>query len=345
MNMKAILKTKEEAGVELRELPIPKPGPKEVLVKVKAAAICGTDLHIYEWNAWAQRAVQRLPIVLGHEFSGEVVEVGKAVERVRVGDYIAGESHIPCGRCYQCLNGFQHICGNLKLFGVDCDGCFAEYAIIPEICARKIPEVISPEIGAILEPLGTAVRAAYEMKPAGATVAVIGCGPIGLFAIASARSMGAAKIFAIDVATLRLDLAIKVGADVILNSNDVDILLRIIEETSGVGVDILIDASGSVDAIRLGFKYLRKGGRVALIGLPSRALEIDLGPDVVFKEAKVLGIHGREMFGTWTMMENLLKEGRLKVDPIITHKMSLVSFSEGFELLKSSQACKVILKP
>lgn len=343
--MKAILKTKKETGAELKELPIPKPGLKEVLVKVKAAAICGTDLHIYEWNAWAQQAVQRLPVVLGHEFSGEVVEVGKAVERVKVGDYIAGETHIPCGRCYQCLNGFQHICGNLKLFGVDCDGCFAEYAIIPEICAHNIPEVISPEIGAILEPLGTAVRAAYEVKPAGATVAVIGCGPIGLFAIASARSMGAAKIFALDVALPRLDLALKVGADATLNSNDVDILSRIVEETSGVGVDIFIDASGSVDAIRLGFKYLRKGGRVALIGLPSKPLEIDLGSDVVFKEAKIFGIHGREMFGTWTMMENLLQEGHLKVDPVITHKMSLESFSEGFELLSSSQACKVILKP
>jgi len=343
--MIAVVKQKREAGAKLEEMEIPELGPEDVLIKVKATALCGTDLHIYEWSTWAQNAGIEPPRIMGHEFSGEIVEVGGTVVDLNPGDYVAGETHIPCGKCYQCKNGQQHICGNLKLFSIHTDGCFAEYTKIPAICARKIPASIPPEIGAVLEPLGTALRSCLEVKVAGKNVAVIGCGPIGLFAVACSRAMGAANIIATDVVNERLQLSEKVGADVSLNPTKGDITEEILKMTQGVGADVIIDASGSVEAIKQGFKYLRKGGEVALIGLPSEPIELNLGPDIVFKEAKIIGIHGREMFRTWTKMENMLDKGLLNIDPIISHSKPLSEFEEAFELIKTGKGCKVILDP
>jgi len=343
--MIAVVKQKREAGAKLEEVEIPELGPEDVLVKVKATALCGTDLHIYEWSTWAQNAGIEPPRIMGHEFSGEIVEVGGTVVDLNPGDYVAGETHIPCGKCYQCKNGQQHICGNLKLFSIHTDGCFAEYTKIPAICARKIPASIPPKIGAVLEPLGTALRSCLEVKVAGKNVAVIGCGPIGLFAVACSRAMGAANIIATDVVNERLQLSEKVGADVSLNPTKGDITEEILKMTQGVGADVIIDASGSVEAIKQGFKYLRKGGEVALIGLPSEPIELNLGPDIVFKEAKIIGIHGREMFRTWTKMENMLDKGLLNIDPIISHSKPLSEFEEAFELIKTGKGCKVILDP
>jgi threonine 3-dehydrogenase len=343
--MIAVVKQKREAGAKLEEVEIPELGPEDVLVKVKATALCGTDLHIYEWSTWAQNAGIEPPLIMGHEFSGEIVEVGDAVVDLIPGDYVAGETHIPCGKCYQCKNGQQHICGNLTLYGVHTNGCFAEYTKIPSICARKIPSSISPEIGAVLEPLGTALRTSLEIKVSGKNVAVIGCGPIGLFVVACSRAMGAANIIATDVVNERLQLSEKVGADVSLNPAKGDITEEILKMTQGVGVDAFIDASGSVEAIKQGFKSLRKGGEVALIGLPSEPIELNLGPDIVFKEAKIIGIHGREMFRTWTKMENMLDKGLLNIDPIISHSKPLSEFEEAFELIKTGKGSKVILDP
>jgi len=345
--MKAIIKKKSGYGAEFaKNIPIPEPGPEEVLVKIKATAICGTDMHIYQWNEWAQSAGIKLPLIMGHEFSGEVIGVGNRVEEIVIGDYIAGETHISCGRCFQCKNGFPHICKNLKLFGIHTNGCFAEYTTIPEKCACKIPSTISPEIGAILEPLGVGVRACMELELTGDTVAIIGCGPIGLFALASAKAMGASKIIALDVIEERLKLAKKMGANFILNpEKGIDIFTEMMNITNGIGVDACIDASGSVEAINFGFKYLRKGGKIALVGLPSKKLEINLGPDIIFKEAKIIGIHGRELFKTWTKMENMLKNGVLNIDPVITHKIPLEKYKEGFRLIKEKRGSKVILIP
>jgi len=343
--MIAVVKQKREAGAQLEEVEVPELGPEDVLVKVKATALCGTDLHVYEWSTWAQNAGIEPPRIMGHEFSGEIVEVGGTVVDLNPGDYVAGETHIPCGKCYQCKNGQQHICGNLKLFSIHTDGCFAEYTKIPAICARKIPASIPPKIGAVLEPLGTALRSCLEVKVAGKNVAVIGCGPIGLFAVACSRAMGAANIIATDVVNERLQLSEKVGADVSLNPTKGDITEEILKMTQGVGADVIIDASGSVEAIKQGFKYLRKGGEVALIGLPSEPIELNLGPDIVFKEAKIIGIHGREMFRTWTKMENMLDKGLLNIDPIISHSKPLSEFEEAFELIKTGKGCKVILDP
>ena len=343
--MRALVKETDNTTMRLFDVPRPEPGPGEVLVKVRAAAVCGTDLHIAQWTPWAQRAGIRLPLVMGHEFSGEVVALGPDVKGVRAGDYVAGETHVPCGQCFQCRNGLQHICGNLKLFGIHRDGCFAEYATIPAICAHRIPTTIPPNVAAMLEPLGTSVRAVLEVHPAGETVAVLGCGPIGLFAIAAAKAAGAARVIATDVREERLKLARAVGADLTLDARQVKVADVILQETGGVGVDAIVEASGSVPAIEGAWKYLRKGGKVALIGLPSDPVRVNLGPDVIFKEARIIGIHGREMFATWTRMEHMLERGMLRVDPVITHVMPLERWAEAFRLLEEGQGGKVILTP
>lgn len=343
--MRALVKETETSAMRLAEIPRPDAKPGEVLVKIRAAAVCGTDLHIAQWTAWAQRAGIRLPLVMGHEFSGEVVALGPDVTGVQPGDYVAGETHVPCGQCFQCRNGLQHICGNLRLFGIHRDGCFAEYATIPAICAHRIPTTIPPSVAAMLEPLGTSVRAVLEVHPAGETVAVLGCGPIGLFAIAAAKAAGAARVIATDVRGERLALARAVGADLVLDARQVNVADVVLQQTSGVGVDAIVEASGSVPAIEGAWKYLRKGGKVALIGLPSDPVRVNLGPDVIFKEARIIGIHGREMFATWTKMEQMLERGLLRVDPVITHEMPLERWAEAFQLLEDGQGGKVILNP
>jgi threonine 3-dehydrogenase len=316
-----------------------------VLVRVKASAVCGTDLHIAQWNAWAQNAGIRLPLILGHEFCGEVVELGTRVRGLKPGTYVAGETHLPCGECYQCRNGLQHICGNLKLFGIHRDGCFAEYATIPASCAYPVPAAIPPRIAAMLEPLGTSLRAVLEVDVSGGTIAVIGCGPIGLFAIASARAVGASRIIGVDVRDDRLGLAKRVGCDITLNPRQANVAGRILEATDGVGVDSIIEASGNAAALEGAFQFLRKGGRCALVGLPSAPVRLNLGPDVIFKEAKIVGIHGREMFRTWTRMQQFLASGLLNVDPVVTHEMPLADGPAGLALLEAGGGGKVILLP
>lgn len=343
--MKAVIKSKEGVGAELVDLPIPEISADEVLISVKATAVCGTDVHIYNWNSWAQGAGINLPLTLGHEFCGEVVEIGANVKGLKVGDIVAGETHIPCGTCYQCLNGQQHICGNLTIFGVHTDGCFAEYTKIPAYCARKLPEAIPAKYGAVLEPLGTSIRACTEAQVGGKRVAVIGCGAIGLFAVSAAAALGAKEVIAVDVFDEKLEVAKTVGSTHQVNSMTVDATKTILELTDGVGVDVIIEASGHSGAIQQGFKFLRKGGEVMLIGLPSTPVPLDFGPDVVFKEATIKGIHGREMYKTWLIMENLIASNKMKIDPIITHQMALDKFDYAFELLKGNTGIKIVLIP
>ncbi len=342
--MQALIKTAPE-NAEIQTIAIPEPLENQVLIRVKAAALCGTDLHVYNWNMWAQNSGIKLPVVMGHECCGDVVATGQNVQRLQVGDKVAVETHVPCGKCYQCLNGEQHICNDLKLFSIHMDGCFAEYTVVPSICARKIPIQIPYHFGAVMEPLGTAYRSVVETQVMGANVIVLGCGPIGLFAVASATTLGAAKIIATDISDSRLEIAAKMGADITLNPIKDNVAETVLELTDQYGVDVIIDASGSVDAIGHSFKYLRKGGRIALIGLPNKALEIEIGKEVVFKEASIIGIHGRKMFKTWTQMENLLAAGKLNIKPAITHVFPLSQWKKGIDLALSGEACKVIYEP
>jgi threonine 3-dehydrogenase len=342
--MEAIVKPEAAPGVEVREVPLPAFGPTDVLVKVDSASVCGTDLHIYDWDQWAQGRIQP-PLIPGHEFCGTVAAVGKYVTTVKEGDFVSAEMHVACGKCLQCRTGQAHICQYVKIIGVDADGAFAEFVTIPETNIWKLDPSLPHEYGSILDPLGNAVHTVLAGEIAAKTVAVTGCGPIGLFSIAVARACGAAAVYAIEINQHRRALAEAMHADAVLNPATDDVAAFIREQTNGVGVDVVLEMSGHPDAMRLGFEILRTGGRVSLLGLPSRPVEIDFARDVIFKGAVVQGINGRRMYETWYQMEALLKAGKLDLSPVITHRLPMRNFAQGMDLLKRGEASKILLFP
>ncbi|MGH2398690.1 MAG: L-threonine 3-dehydrogenase [bacterium] len=339
--MKALAKTDAGTGLELVDVPAPSIRPGEILVKVFAGGICGTDLHIYEWNAWA-RARIRPPLILGHEFCGTVVESAATGSQVSVGDFVSGEGHIACGQCHSCRNGSFHICERLQVIGVDRDGAFAEFVAMPAGNAWKLEATIPREVAAIMDPLGNAVHAALEVSLAAKAVAVIGCGPIGLMAIPVCHMAGAAMVIATDISDHRLALARRMGADLVLDAKTEDVPARIREATAGQGVDVVLEMSGNPKGLRDGLVALRKGGWVSLLGLPSGEVAVDIADQVIFKEARLVGIFGRRMWRTWEQASALLSKG-LDVTPIITHRLPLDRFEDAFALLKTGSAGKVIL--
>jgi threonine 3-dehydrogenase len=342
--MLAIVKPEAKAGSEVREVPVPQFGPDEVLVKVKVAGICGTDLHIYDWNRWAQKRIKP-PLVPGHEFCGEVAALGKNVRTVKEGDFVSAEMHVACGKCYQCRRGQAHICQNIEIIGIDSDGAFAEYVVIPESNIWKIDPAIPADYAAILDPLGNAVYTVCSGEIIGQTIAIIGCGPIGLFAIAVARAVGASTIFALEVNEHRRGLARAMKADHVLDPGSQDVKQIILDHTDGVGVDVVAEMSGNGNAIRQGFDILRMGGRASLLGTPNKPVELNLADAVIFKGATVLGIHGRLMYETWYQMNALLKHNRLDLGPAITDRLSMKDFAKGMDLMKTGQSSKVLLYP
>jgi threonine 3-dehydrogenase len=342
--MQAVVKAKAAPGIELQEVPIPTPGPGQVLVKVQAASVCGTDLHIFNWDQWAQGRIHP-PLIPGHEFAGVVAGKGRGVTTVKEGDLVSAEMHVACGKCMQCRIGEAHICQHVRILGVDEDGAFAEYAIIPETNIWKLSPQIPHEYATLLDPLGNAVHAVLSGPIAAQTVAVTGCGAIGLFSIAVAKACGAAKVFAVEVNEHRRAVAAKMGADVVLDPATEDVAARIKDETDGTGVDVLLEMSGVPTAIRTGFAALRTGGRASLLGIPSKPFELDFAKDIIFKGAIVLGINGRKMFETWFQMEALLATGKLNLEPAITHRLKLGEFEQAMELLRTGEAIKVVLRP
>lgn len=337
--MKAVVKTERAAGAELLDLDIPVPGPGEVLVKVKATSICGTDVHIYTWNEWAQKRISHVPQTLGHEFAGEVVEVGSEVKRVKPGDLVSSETHIPCGKCPQCLTGQMHICNDLKILGVDVNGCFAEYAVVPEIVCWKNDPSIPFEHACVQEPLGNAVYATLEGGGVnGHTIAIFGEGPTGLFATGVARASGASEIFVVGKNRHRLEIAGRMGADHLLHVDETDAVEYIMEKTGGVGVDVVLEMSGAASAIASAFKVVRRGGRYTAFGIPSRDVTIDYANGVIFKGIRLYGITGRKMFQTWFEVRSFLASKRLDVSPVITHVMPLADYARGFGVLTSPEA-------
>jgi threonine 3-dehydrogenase len=342
--MLAVVKPEAAPGADLRQMPVPQIGPDDVLVKVKVASVCGTDLHIYNWDQWAQNRI-RPPLIPGHEFCGHVVATGKNVTAVKEGDFVSAEMHVACGKCYQCRTGEAHICQHVKIIGVDADGAFAEYVKIPESNIWKIDPAIPPDYASVLDPLGNAVHTVLAGEIAAKTVAVIGCGPIGLFAIAVARACGASAVFAVEINDHRRKLAQQMKADYALNPAQDNVYEKVLAATDGTGVDVVLEMSGHPDAIRLGFKILRLGGRASLLGIPSRPMELNLADDIIFKGAKVEGINGRLMYQTWYQMNALLKAGKLDLSPVITDRMAMSDFSKGMDLLKSGEASKILLYP
>jgi threonine 3-dehydrogenase len=342
--MPALKKTRAAAGLELvRDCPVPSIGPRDVLVRVTHAGICGTDRHIYEWDAWS---ASRIPvgITTGHEFVGVVDSVGSAVERVRPGQRVSAEGHIGCGSCMPCRTGNAHICVKVVIIGIDRDGCFAEYISLPEQNIWPVHPEIPDHIAAIFDPLGNAVHTVMEAGVSGKSVLVTGVGIIGLMAVAVARAAGAAEILCTDVDDRRLDMARSLGATHAWRGDDPAWIAKAREVTGGQGPAVLLEMSGSGTAIRQGFSALRNGGTAALLGIPARPVEVDLSNDIIFKGAKVLGINGRRMYETWFQVESFLLSGKLKLDSIVTHVLPMAEFERGFRLMQSGEAIKVVLK-
>jgi threonine 3-dehydrogenase len=342
--MLAIVKAEAKAGVEVREVPVPKIGLTDVLVKVKVASVCGTDLHIYNWDAWAQNRIHP-PLIPGHEFCGHVAAVGAEVTSVKEGDFVSAEMHVACGKCLQCRTGEAHICEKVKIIGVDANGAFAEYVCIPESNIWKLDPEILPEYASILDPLGNAVHTVLAGEIAAKSVAISGCGPIGLFAIAVAKACGAAQVFAMEVNEFRRKIAQQMKADYVLDPATQDVKQIVRDATNGVGVDVLLEMSGHPDAIHLGFGIMRSGGRASLLGIPSKPVQFDLASEIIFKAAVVQGINGRLMYKTWYQMTALLKAGKLDLHPVITDRMPLKDFSKGMERLRTGEASKILLYP
>ena len=342
--MLAVVKPEAKSGAEIRQVPVPKYGPTDVLVKVKVASVCGTDLHIYDWDPWAQNRIKP-PLVPGHEFCGNVEAVGHKVTAVEPGDFVSAEMHVACGKCFQCRTGDANICQNVTIIGIDSDGAFAEYVVIPESNIWRIDPGISPEYASVLDPLGNAVHTVLSGEIAGNSIAVIGCGPIGLFAIAVARACGASTVFALEVNEHRRKLAHAMKADIVIDPSKEDAKAIVLKHTNNTGVDVVAEMSGNGNAIRTGFDILRMGGRASLLGTPTKPIELNLADAVIFKGAVVHGIHGRRMYKTWYQMNELLKHNRLDLSPAITDKLPMKDFSKGMERLKTGQASKILLYP
>jgi threonine 3-dehydrogenase len=342
--MKALRKTHAGTGLSLERVPIPAIGPRDVLVRVKLASVCGTDLHIYGWDRWSQSRIKP-PVTLGHEFCGTVEATGDEVTALDPGDFVSAEMHVACGHCPQCRLGEAHICRNLGVIGIDRDGAFAEFVKIPASNVWKLDPAIPDHYGAILDPLGNAVHAALAGAIAGQTVLVTGCGPIGLMAIAVAKACGSSTVFATETNEHRRELARAMGADVVVNPMLGDAAGRIRSETDGTGVDVLLEMSGNPEAIRQGFAALRAGGRASLLGIPTEPVTLDLVNDVIFKGAAVHGIYGRRMYETWVQMTALIKAKRLELDRLFGERLPLERFEEAFHSLGNGSAGKILLYP
>ncbi len=338
--MKALVKSKAERGIWLEDIDVPKPGHNDVLIKIARTAICGTDIHIYQWDDWASKTIP-VPLAVGHEFSGEIVECGSEVKGFDIGDRVSAEGHITCGVCRNCRAGRRHLCINTVGVGVDRPGAFAEYLCVPAFNVFKLPDVITDDMAAILDPLGNATHTALSFDLVGEDVLITGAGPIGIMAVAIARYAGARHIVITDVNDYRLALAKKMGASVALNVTNGSLDGTMAELGMEEGFDIGMEMSGNPSAFRDMLRTLHHGGRVALLGIPPGETAINWN-DVIFKGLILKGIYGREMFETWYKMTSMLQSG-LDISPIITHHFDVADYEQAFQLMESGQSGKVIL--
>jgi threonine 3-dehydrogenase len=342
--MLAIKKTTAAPGLTWSpDTPNPSLGPRDVLVAVTHAGVCGTDRHIYEWDAWSQGRIP-IGITTGHEFVGRVAAVGDDVMRVEVGARVSAEGHIGCGVCQPCRTGNAHICDKVDIIGVDRDGCFAQFISMPEENIWPVHDDIPDRVAAIFDPLGNAVHTVMAPGVSGRSVLITGVGTIGLMAVTVARAAGAGKIIAVDPYGKRLELAQQLGADHGFDAADPNWPDEVRRLTHGQGPQVFLEMSGHPQAIHNGFRALRNGGTAAILGLPSAPVEMNLAEEIIFKGATVLGINGRRMFETWYQMENLLLSGRLNLDPIITHEIDMQNFESAFKMMQSGEAIKVVMR-
>jgi threonine 3-dehydrogenase len=338
--MKALVKHHAAPGIELQDIPVPSLGPNDVRIRVRKTAICGTDMHIYKWDAWAQKTIP-VPMAVGHEYCGEIIEIGNEVSGFAIGDRVSGEGHITCGHCRNCRAGRRHLCRNTIGVGVNRPGCFAEELVIPAVNAFKLTAAIDDDIAAILDPLGNAVHTALAFDVVGEDVLITGAGPIGIMAAAIVRFVGARHVVVTDVNEYRLGLARKMGATLALNvaRESIDDAMKQLGMTEGF--DVGLEMSGNPQAFREMLRTLHHGGSIAMLGIPSEDVAIDWN-QVIFKGLTIKGIYGRQMFETWYKMASLLQSG-LNIRPVITHHLSYRDFAEGFAIMGSGQSGKVVM--
>lgn len=340
--MQAIAKAEARPGFDLIPFTEPVVHPGQVKIKVSAGSVCGTDLHIYKWDDWAAGRIKP-PRIVGHEFCGTIVEVGEGVDQARIGEFVASESHIVCGHCRQCLAGQKHVCVNTQILGVDVDGGFAPFAVLPEANARKTDPNIPAKLACFQDALGNAVHTVAEGPVEGQVFLITGMGPIGLFAVAVAKALGASKIIVTEVSDFRIGLAEQIGADVILNPVKEDVTAAL-EKLIPSGVDGTLEMSGHPSSLRLAVDHTRPGGRISLLGVyPTKMIDIDMD-QVIFKGLQIQGIVGRRLWETWDLMGQLLAEKRLNLDPIVTHQFPFEEVQSGMELLQAGKAGKVVFR-
>lgn len=338
--MKALAKLQAEPGIWLSDEPVPAVGHNDLLIRIRKTAICGTDLHIYKWDEWSQKTIP-VPMVVGHEYVGEVVAMGQEVRGFAVGDRVSGEGHITCGHCRNCRAGRRHLCRNTFGVGVNRTGAFAEYLAIPAYNAFKIPDEISDDLAAIFDPFGNAVHTALSFDLVGEDVLITGAGPIGVMAAAVARHCGARHVVITDINDYRLELARQMGVTRAVNVATEDLNQVMAELGMNEGFDVGLEMSGIPTAFADMLSKMNHGGKVALLGLPPSDMAIDWN-QVIFKGLVIKGIYGREMFETWYKMASLLQSG-LDISPIITHRFAVDEFQQGFDAMLSGQCGKVIL--
>jgi threonine 3-dehydrogenase len=343
--MRALVKESAGPGIILRDVPVPTCGPTEALIQVHHAGVCGTDLHIWEWDSWASNRLKP-PVVIGHEFAGRITQLGNEAAQdnlLAVGDLVTAEGHVICGHCLQCRLGDGHLCRRTQIIGVDRDGAFADFIVMPASNVIKL-DGIPTEIGAIMDPLGNAVHTVLEAQVPGSTVLVLGCGPIGCFAVGVARAAGASLVIASDFNATRLELAREMGAQVTLNPGTDDVVARVRELTGGDGVDLVCEMSGHPSGHAQALAAARMGGRVNLLGTPNRTTEVDFARDIIFKGLTLYGVTGRKLYQTWHQMRRFLRAGQLDPRPVITHRFPLECIRDAIQVIKDGQAGKVILE-
>jgi len=341
--MLALAKTRAGPGAELVERPAPTPGDGEVLLRMEAASICGTDQHLYAWDDWAAENMVP-PRIMGHELAGTVIGTGNAVTRVKEGDLVGVESHLFDWTCAQCRRGDMHLCRNVRVIGVHVDGGFAEQFVVPEANAIE-SNGLDPAVVALQEPMGNAVHAAFAEPIEGRSVLVTGCGPIGLCALGIAKAAGAALVIATDTEAYRLELARTMGADLALDAADPATEEQISQATGGDGVEVVLEMSGAAPALAQALSAVTRGGSISLLGIFGEPPQVDLSELVIMKGLRLHGIYGRRIYDTWERTQSLLRSGALDVSPIITHRLTLADWEQGFDLIASRNAGKVVLVP
>jgi threonine 3-dehydrogenase len=339
--MRALVKKEATKGLNLEYVDMPKVGPNDILVKVEAASICGSDIPIYYWNKWAPSRIIP-PTIIGHEFAGKVVEVGEKVKGFNVGEKVSAESHITCGKCYQCLTNQKYACQNTLLRGIDFDGCFAEYHVVRESEAWKSNNIPS-EVATLQEPFGNSIHAVTSCDVAGKTVVVFGCGPIGLFAIMLSKALGAREVIGVEKVRYRLDLARELGCDKVILADE-NTVKKIMSITDGVGADIVFEMSGAKQALLQGLEVVRAGGNVVVIGLYGTKVDIDISELVVIKGVTIKGIIGRRIWEDWFTGKALIECGKVNLRKVITHEFKLEEYEEAFKTVSSGQCGKVLFK-